>query len=333
MRNRLAMLIMLVWVSCCTLGHAGGQVQASSQGGSLSPAVVPTAQPKLSTFEIARDRQEFTLSPNARLSVTNNFGAVQILAGGPTVVLATAVYALGTDADDARLRAADIAIKTGEDGEAGFAISVVSPRDSSEVRADLVLHAAPGTPVEVDVGPGTVTVTGRDGPITIRSGGGDVRVARCGGPLSVESEYGDVTVESPDDAVAVRTGGGNVQVTDSVGRLVVRTMGGMITASDVRSENMDLSTMSGDISVGLARPFSRKLRARTSEGKIAVTLVQGSDCRVRIGTRWGDIRNELAAVDSSYQGTNTDGRLGAGKGLVDLATSLGDITLTLIQDE
>jgi len=333
MRNQPAMFMVLVWVSCCALAHAGGQPLTSSQEGSVSSTAAPASQPKVSTFEIDRDRQEFTLSPDVRLSVTSSYGTVQILPGGPEVVLETAIYALGTDADDARVRAADLSVKSANDPQSGLAISVVSPRDCSEVRADLVLHAPPGTPVEVDVGPGTVTVTRRDGPITVRSGIGDVWVAGCSGLLSVESEYGDVTVQSPGDAVAVGTAGGNVQVTDSVGPLVVRTMGGRITVSDVRSEDMDLSTMSGDISVGLAEPFSGKLRARTTEGKIAVTLVQGSDCRVRIGTRWGDIRNELVAVDSSYQGTNTDGRLGAGKGLVDLATSLGDITLTSVGDE
>jgi hypothetical protein len=299
----------------------------------VSTVAAAPVQPQLSTFEIARDRQEFTPSPGVLLSVTSSHGTVRILPGGPEVVLETAVYALGTDVDDARQRAADLAIETGEGGAAGFPVSVVSQRDASEVRADLVLRAPAGMPLEVNVGPGAVTVTGRDGPLTICSGVGDVHVACCRGPVSVETEYGDVTVEVPGDAVTVCTGGGNVQVTDSVGPLVVRTMSGAITVSDLRSEDMNLSTMSGNISVSLAGPFSGRLRARANEGKIGVTLVQGSDCRVRIGTRWGDIRNELAAVDPSYQGTNTDGRLAGGNGLVDLATSLGDITITSIEND
>jgi len=102
------------------------------------------------------------------VAVENGYGDVELRPGGAALELTVTAYALGTDLEDARVRASDLSVKTTEE-EGRLSIAVVGIRDCSEVRADLVLSVPASLPVELNVDPGAVSLIDLAAPATVQS--------------------------------------------------------------------------------------------------------------------------------------------------------------------
>lgn len=163
---------------------------------------------------------------------------------------------------------------------------------SGDVQADVVER---GSLVQTASGDIRIAEIGADAEL--RSASGDVTVDRCGGSLSVHSTSGDVRIERPARDVFVRAVSGDVRVSDAL------------------TGELQLTSVSGDIEIGIH---------------------PGSLARIDLSTVTGDTRNEFDVADdrpaedagvrdnAAQDGTGQDT---AGRLEINCRTTSGDIRL------
>ena len=155
----------------------------------------------------------------------------------------------------------------------------IGPAKISNGSGDIVVQTA--TDLECSTGSGYVVVDrlrGRFGKIS--SGTGDVQVYQASCPLTARSGSGDISVNALDHAtLQANSGSGDISVPSTTGSVDLRTASGSLTigVADQLPAWLDLSTVSGEISIGLestAEPGPGdpyvSIRARTASGDITI---------------------------------------------------------------
>jgi len=134
---------------------------------------------------------------------------------------------------------------------------------------DLVVTTPPGGIVHISSRRGDIRVVVPLAQLDLRSGSGDVRIEGPLGEARVKIASGDVSVDRVRGDLAVSTANGDIdvgQVTDAVlntasGTITVRVVEGVtrlrtargdVHVWDFREGDLEIATMSGDVSVGLA---------------------------------------------------------------------------------
>lgn len=159
-------------------------------------------------------------------------------------------------------------------------------------------------------GSGDVTVTGTAGWAAVRTGSGQVVTGPVDGDADVTTGSGDVDLGAVSGRGRVRTGSGEVRVAGVAGPtevrassgdvhvrrvaadLAVRTGSGGVTVSDVRAGQLDLTTGSGDLWVGVHPGVAAELDLSSGSGKtrsdLTVTAVPpAGPTAVRVTGRTG----------------------------------------------
>jgi len=101
---------------------------------------------------------------------------------------------------------------------------------------------------------GSVTATRLGGDIQIRSGDGSIRVDNATGKLDLETDDGSVGVEARPSVLHLKTGDGSVRVT--------------LEPETVMTDNWDITTSDGNVTVTLPGLFNAELDAETSDGTV-----------------------------------------------------------------
>jgi DUF4097 and DUF4098 domain-containing protein YvlB len=101
---------------------------------------------------------------------------------------------------------------------------------------------------------GSVTGTRLGGDIQIRSGDGSIRIDNTTGKLDLETDDGSVGVEAKPSVLRLKTGDGSVRVT--------------LDPDTVMTDNWDITTSDGNVTVTLPGLFSAELDAETSDGSV-----------------------------------------------------------------
>jgi hypothetical protein len=101
---------------------------------------------------------------------------------------------------------------------------------------------------------GSVSATRLGGDIQIRSGDGTIRVDNSTGKLDLETDDGSIGVEAKPTVLRLRTGDGTVRVT--------------VEPDTVMSDNWDITTSDGSVTVTLPGLFNAEIDAETSDGRV-----------------------------------------------------------------
>lgn len=155
------------------------------------------------------------------------------------------------------LGAAKINTGSGDIG-VGKAVTLSAKSGSGDIGVGQVLEAA-----EVSTGSGDIAFREANGPVTAKSGSGDLQLERLRmATLSASTGSGDITVPSTSGSVDLRTASGSIEV----------------GIADNLPAWLDLNTVTGDISIDLdtsqqpeeGDPYVT-VRCRTASGEIAIT--------------------------------------------------------------
>jgi hypothetical protein len=138
-------------------------------------------------------------------------------------------------------------------------------------RVNFTVRVPKGVHLAVGSGNGDVSVSGATADVRAASGNGRVRVTTSGGAVNASSGNGDVSVDHA---------GGPVRASSGNGRVIVATARGPVNASsgngDVEvsmdaiadvSDDMELSSGNGTITVTVPADFAGELDASTGSGK------------------------------------------------------------------
>jgi hypothetical protein len=248
---------------------------------------------------------------NARIEVTNAFGAVRVRAGKANEVrvgLAKVVY-LPTE-EKAREFAAGIKLRTEENGS-GLRLS--TNRDELTRRGDEVGFE---THFTVDVPPGAFVIVKNDhGEVEVKdvaeaeidNSFDSVRAERIAGDADVKSRHGDVVVIELKGSLSLTSRHGGVEVKDVKGKATIDSQHGDVTVENaggiqvaVAHGSLNVTKVLGDLDVqgghGEVKVSSVTGSARVSSsfGGLTVSDV-GGDARLKVE------HGELEATDVKGQ--------------------------------
>jgi hypothetical protein len=101
---------------------------------------------------------------------------------------------------------------------------------------------------------GSVTASRLGGDVQIRSGDGSIRIDNATGKLDLETDDGSIGVEAQPSVLRLSTGDGSVRVA--------------IDPDTVMTDNWDITTSDGSVTLTLPGRFNAELDAETSDGAV-----------------------------------------------------------------
>lgn len=134
------------------------------------------------------------------------------------------------------------------------------------------------------------------GTVSIKTASGDVYIERVHGDLSVKSASGDVRAGHVDGATRITTASGDLNIDVAHGPLSATSASGDVRVARYLGDDVEASTLSGDLVLSLPTGISVKLKAHTLSGRVHLPErrpPQGADNRpvsVRAKSVSGDIR-------------------------------------------
>jgi hypothetical protein len=183
-----------------------------------------------------------------------------------------------------------------------------------------------------------------EGDVTVRSIDGEVRIDSDEGNVEVENlSHGDVSVQTDEGEIECR----NLQLDD--GRLSLGSDEGTIRASDVVARSVlgetdeggfvllritagggKLSSDEGDVELEATRFDEGTWNITADEGDVELFIPANADAEIDLESKDGSIRSDFTLTRVSDEHDRTErrrGRLGEGRGRLEVYTDEGDINL------
>jgi DUF4097 and DUF4098 domain-containing protein YvlB len=274
---------------------------------------------------IERDEKRFTVNGTPELNLATFDGAIEIRSSSePGVIVEIEKRGATREAVDG------LNVRVTQDGNR---ITVDVKRPKSETFTGFGFHQSASAKLIVSVP--------ERANIVARSGDGAIRVERVAGRLELSTGDGSIRASEVDGDIRLNTGDGSVHVSGALGQLQVGTgdgsieVAGNLTAlklhtgdgaivyrADHRttmSDDWEITTGDGSVTVYLPEGFSADLDARTSDGGVRNELQMGAlNAEAEEGTQQEQNENSRRAVR---------GRLGAGGKTLRIRTGDGAIRL------
>lgn len=144
-------------------------------------------------------------------------------------------------------------------------------------------------------GSGDITAAVVSGPVQVSTASGDVWLEEAGGEVTANTASGEVRLLRAGGDVAVTTASGDVQIGSAKASASVRTVSGEVRIGSVASGRADLSTVSGDITIGVAPGAGVYLDLTSLTGSVSSELEPSeesgaADLDVKCKAISGDVR-------------------------------------------
>lgn len=183
-------------------------------------------------------------------------------------------------------------------------ITVTGPSRSDRHGMTIGMHISPTARLRVAVprsinlnatsGDGSITAEAIDGRLVLHTTDGRVTGVRLGGDVQIRSGDGSIHLDHVTGKLDLETTDGSIGFDGQPTVLRARTGDGNIRASigpdTVMSDNWDLTTSDGTITINLPGQFNAELDAETSDGTVRVNHPLIADDRKERGD--GDDRDE-----------------------------------------
>jgi hypothetical protein len=159
-------------------------------------------------------------------------------------------------------------------------------------------------------------VLGDTGPVTLKTGAGQITLDRVTGRAEIVTGAGTVRVGSIDGTAAVKNSCGETWIGEVMGEARLNAADGSITV-DRADAGIVAKTARGDVRIGeVARAAAV---AQTAFGRVDVGVLDGVAAWLDLRTKFGAVRNDLDDAERPAPGQDTVE--------VHVSTSFGDITI------
>jgi DUF4097 and DUF4098 domain-containing protein YvlB len=216
-----------------------------------------------------------------------------------------------------------------------------------EASADVKLLVPAGTTLIVHWGHGSASVARVDAAVTVDGASMPVRAEDLHGPFHADIGSGSVDVLGSDAELNIDTGSGRVHLRDvrtrenilvdtgsgevsgenlSAASVAIDTGSGSITLEKVEAKSVTLDTGSGEIDLDLTTDVST-LVVESGSGDVTVSFPPGVGAQLSVETGSGGIRSELALETQVRKHDALIGRIGDGRGTIEIETGSGTVTL------
>jgi hypothetical protein len=265
-----------------------------------------------------------SVAPDATVEVSNVQGSVKIAAWDKNEVELVAL--LESDRDELDFEASPRMVRIEVDRPDGR-----YGRDDSEAR--LTLRVPQGARVIADTVSADITVTGVRGEQELESVSGTIGTQAYDAPVKASSVSGDVTVTGSGGKAAVRTDNvsGTSTVTGVRGSLEGEVVSGEIHATIAAADRIELSSVSGDITVNAELTPTARVEMESVSGVLTFKVKPPVNADFDIESFSGDIENcfgPKARSTSRYTpGSELNFTQGNGGARVELQTLSGEINI------
>lgn len=192
-------------------------------------------------------------------------------------------------------------------------------------RGDVLARRLTGG-LRADVLSGDLELRGIDGDVRLEVKSGDVAAQDLSGRLQGRIISGDVAV-SGSAGVGLDIINGDVAVANTHGPVDVATKSGDVALGSIRSTDVRIRTLSGDVAVDLVELTEGSLVVETVSGDIKLALPPDSRTAIDAQTRSGEISTELALSQQTTGFRSLRGVLNAPGATVRLQATSGDIRI------
>jgi hypothetical protein len=173
----------------------------------------------------------------------------------------------------------------------------------------------------------SMRVTGTEAAVTVETLNGDVEVTGGNGLVSLRSVQGAVTLIGAKGKLDVNSVNSEVRVRDVSGELQAETVNGEIRLEKVQSDNVEASTVNGDVAYDGTIRASGRYRFATHNGDVTVTVAEGTSALVSVSTFQGDFESSFPVTLTERHGKRFEFTLGGGSARIDLESFGGTIRL------
>lgn len=181
------------------------------------------------------------------------------------------------------------------------------------------VRAPAGSRLTVHSGSGAITVTGRAGDSTARTGAGDIRLDAVDGDAELTAGSGTVHAGAIRGRTRARSGSGDVSLAALNGPGDVKAGSGTVRVGEVRA---DLLARTGSGNLQISDAEAGRLDLTTGSGDLRVGVHTGVIAELDVSSRSGRVRSELDVQDGAPTSSPVlvvHGRAGSGDVLVDRA--------------
>ncbi|HUM01174.1 MAG TPA: DUF4097 family beta strand repeat-containing protein [Thermoanaerobaculia bacterium] len=197
-----------------------------------------------------------------------------------------------------------------------------------ELWADFVLRLPPRTGANLRNELGSIVARNVDGPVTARSGAGNVRIEGGDGPTTARSGSGNIVLKERKGSLEAGTGSGDISVSGVGGSVSVSTGSGNASLDGVTG-SVDAHSGSGNVTI--RRQEGERVRVRTGSGEILLDGARGS---FEFDTGSGNIKGDTLTVSGALAVSTGSGDVtlsGDFAGLLDaqVGTASGDVVLKM----
>jgi DUF4097 and DUF4098 domain-containing protein YvlB len=265
--------------------------------------------------QIVREEKRFTVTGTPDLRLVTFDGAIEIQAWErPDVVIDVEKRGATKEVVDS------LEVKSSQQGNR-IELEVKRPRAETfsgfgfhhSASARLIVSVPRDVNVTARSGDGSIRIERVNGRLELRTGDGSIRANDVGGELILNTGDGSVTVDGARGRMDIDTGDGGVNVSGRLTSVRLHTGDGSIVyraePGSEMSENWDISTGDGGVTLYLPSNFGAELDAHTGDGAI---------------------RNDLditGGPDDSHNRRTLKGRLGSGGKELRIRTGDGTIRL------
>lgn len=184
----------------------------------------------------------------------------------------------------------------------------------------VTVTAPAGSRLAARAGAGDVSVTGTAGWAAVRTGSGRVQAGHVDGDADVTTGSGDVDLGAVAGRGRVRTGSGGVRIAALRGTAEVRASSGDVHVAEVSA---DLGVRTGSGSITVRDASAGRLDLTTGSGDLTVGVHAGVAAQLDLSSGSGRARSELDVGAVAPEGSgalSVKGRTGSGDVLVTRAT-------------
>ncbi len=189
----------------------------------------------------------------------------------------------------------DIVVECSPRGSGGHLLTIGSRRKAfgfgswgRDLRVDLTVPS--GSDLDTETGSADLAITGEIGSVSVRTGSGDVSFEDSTGNVTVKAASGDVDGRSVAGALTVHGASGDLRARSVGGALVCRTASG-----DLQVDRLDgdatVTAASGDIRIDAASTGT--LNLKTVSGDISVGIAPGTAVWLDLTSTTGDATSDL----------------------------------------
>jgi DUF4097 and DUF4098 domain-containing protein YvlB len=266
-----------------------------------------------SQSQIVREEKRFTVKGRPVVRATTFDGSIQIQSWDKSEVL------VEIEKRGATREAVDALVVKATQKEDAIDVEVQKPvGDTLKVFGLSITPTARLTvwlPKQADVrarsGDGSITMDRVTGRIDLHTGDGSIRANDIAGDMTISTGDGSVTVEGAEGRLTLDTGDGGVNVTGNLSGLRFHTGDGSIVyraqPGTTMSEDWDITTGDGGVSLYLPAEFGAELDAHTGDGAIRNDLDVSSTGSAEVSRR--TVRGRIGAGGRQLRIRTGDGSI------------------------